>query len=117
MTGFMSVLRLTDLPETGFIGVTIGGYSALVARFPDGVFAVENRCSHASSELSGGRLKMGRISCPLHGARFDFRTGASLGGTLAPHGLRTFAVRVTDDDVALASEPRDGVARATADGS
>lgn len=117
MTGFMSVLQLVDLPESGYVEVTIGDYLALVARFSDGVFAVENRCSHASSKLSGGRLKMGRISCPLHGARFDFRTGASLGGTLAPRGLRTFAVRVTDDDVALASEPRDGVARATSDGS
>ena len=116
MSGFMSVLRLADLPERGYIGVAVAGYSALVARFPDGVFAVENRCSHAASELSGGRLKMGRLSCPLHGAQFDFRTGASMGGTLAVRGLRTFAVRVTGDDVALASQPRDGVARSTAGG-
>jgi anthranilate 1,2-dioxygenase ferredoxin subunit len=117
MTGFVSVLRLADLPATGYVEAVVAGHKVLVARLPDGVFAVENRCSHAASELSGGRLKIGRISCPLHGAQFDFRTGASMGGTLAMRGLRTFEVRVTGDDVALADTPRDGIARTTSTGA
>ncbi|WP_394998380.1 Rieske (2Fe-2S) protein [Sphingomonas sp.] len=106
------MLRLGELPATGYVRATVGAHTVLVARLGDDVFAVENRCSHAGSELSGGRLKMGRLSCPLHGAMFDFRTGASMGGTLALHGLRIFNVRVTGDEVAVADTPRPGLARA-----
>jgi 3-phenylpropionate/trans-cinnamate dioxygenase ferredoxin subunit len=112
MTTFVNVLRLNELPATGYVTVAVGAYAVLVARLGNDVFAVENRCSHADSELAGGRLKMGRLSCPLHGAMFDFRTGASMGGTLALRGLRTFKVRVTGDEVALADTPCPGIARA-----
>ena len=116
MTDFVSVLQLADLPAIGYVEAVIAGHKVLLAHLPDGVFAVENRCSHAASELSGGRLKMGKISCPLHGAQFDFRTGASMGGTLALRGLRTFEVRVTGGDVALATRPREALVRSPAKG-
>ena len=71
----------------------------LVANLGGDFFAVENRCSHIGSPMAGGRLKRGRITCPLHGAVFDLRTGASLAATLAPRGLRTFETRVEDGEV------------------
>jgi 3-phenylpropionate/trans-cinnamate dioxygenase ferredoxin component len=43
----------------------------------DGEFlAVHNECTHSRASMIGGRVENGEIECPLHGARFDLRTGA-----------------------------------------
>jgi 3-phenylpropionate/trans-cinnamate dioxygenase ferredoxin subunit len=42
----------------------------------DGEFhAFEDVCTHAFAYLSEGGMEGDRIKCPLHGARFDVRTG------------------------------------------
>lgn len=91
---FVGVGEVSDIPDGGYIVAEIVGNPVLVVRLADEVFAVENRCSHNGSPLAGGRVRRGRIACPLHGAIFDLRTGASLAGNLAPRGLRTFPTRV-----------------------
>lgn len=60
----------------------------------DGQFyAVDAQCSHARQTLATGRLRGYQISCPLHGARFDVRTGAC---TAAPakRPIRSFPVLI-----------------------
>jgi 3-phenylpropionate/trans-cinnamate dioxygenase ferredoxin subunit len=45
------------------------------------LYALENRCSHEDFELSpDGSFNTAEasIECPLHGARFDVRSGAAL---------------------------------------
>lgn len=91
---FVAVGAAGDIAEGTYLAVGICGLSVLVANLGGAFFAVENRCSHADSPLEGGRMKRGRIACPLHGAVYDLRTGASLAGTLAPRGLRTFETRL-----------------------
>lgn len=105
---FHPLLAVEDVPDTGYAIASIPGYTILLARLDDEYFAVENLCTHASSKLEGGRLKLGRISCPLHGAKFDFRTGASMGGSLTQKGLRTFATRVIDGWVSVDPHPLEG---------
>jgi naphthalene 1,2-dioxygenase ferredoxin component len=39
------------------------------------VYATENMCSHAFARLSDGEVEGYEILCPLHGGRFDVRTG------------------------------------------
>ena len=72
----------------------------LLCRIESGIFAVINRCTHAESPLSGGRVARGTVSCPLHGARFDLASGKCLGANYLP--LRTFAVRVDNGRIAVA---------------
>lgn len=104
---FECVAELADLPDKGFIEVAVDEYSVLVARFDDGVYATENQCSHASSTLDDGRFRLGRISCPLHGLIFDFRSGQVMGGNLTMVGLRTFDTRVDGDQVYVRREPNE----------
>jgi nitrite reductase/ring-hydroxylating ferredoxin subunit len=61
-------------------------------------YAVSNRCSHASQTLSSGRLRGVELTCPLHGARFDVRTGACLAGP-AERPIRTFPVTIESGKV------------------
>jgi nitrite reductase/ring-hydroxylating ferredoxin subunit len=104
-TGFVIAGSATDIADGTYVIVEAGEHSVLVSNLGGEFFAVENRCSHVSSPLEGGRVRRGRIACPLHGAVYDLRTGASLAGALAPRGLRTFATRVEDGMVRVATEP------------
>jgi 3-phenylpropionate/trans-cinnamate dioxygenase ferredoxin component len=104
-SGFEAVAKVEDLPDTGYITARVGDYSIIIAKLGDGIFATENLCSHANSELAGGRFRMGRISCPLHGVIFDFRTGQVMGGTLTNVGLRTFVTLVDDGLVWVKTAP------------
>lgn len=55
-------------------------------------------CTHAYALLSDGWLDGYEIECPLHGARFDVRTGAALTSP-AETALATYPVRVAGDAV------------------
>ncbi len=49
-----------------------------VVRRGNDFYAINDRCSHAESLLSPGEVEDFEILCPLHGARFDLRTGEAL---------------------------------------
>lgn len=68
---------------------SVDGLDVLVCNVDGRFYAVENRCSHAATKLAGGRLKGHSISCPLHGAKFDVRSGAPLAAP-ARTPIRTF---------------------------
>ncbi len=61
----------------------------------DGLFAIEDRCSHDGGELACGRVEHGEIICPRHGARFCLRSGAALTPP-AYEAIETFPVREKD---------------------
>lgn len=104
MSEFVPVIAEVDFPEDGKFAATLNGWHVLVARLEGGFSAFNDRCPHAASPLSGGRVRRGAIMCPLHGARFDLGTGQCVGGPYAP--LRQFEARVRDGqvEVALPSE-------------
>jgi len=65
----------------------------------DGEFhAIDNICTHAYACLTDGYFEGDVLECPLHGGRFDVKTGAALGG-IVTEDLRRFAVRVEGDVV------------------
>ncbi|TVR59928.1 MAG: non-heme iron oxygenase ferredoxin subunit [Spirochaetaceae bacterium] len=45
-------------------------------KLDDGVYALDNSCSHEYSPLCEGMIVDGDVYCPKHGSRFDVRTGA-----------------------------------------
>lgn len=102
---FLPTVPAAEIPVGTMRALVLAGFNVLVINLAGEFFAVENRCSHADSTLDGGRLRMGRISCPLHGAMFDIRTGASKSGNLVRTGIRTFATRVVDGVVHVAGTP------------
>jgi 3-phenylpropionate/trans-cinnamate dioxygenase ferredoxin subunit len=95
--GFSAACPLAELPLGATRACSIGGHSVLLAHAADGVYAVANRCTHALQPLEGGRIQGHALFCPVHGARFDLRTGKGSGLALAD--LPTFDVRVADGTV------------------
>lgn len=57
----------------------LGPHGVIVCRIGGTLHAVENNCSHRDTPLADGRLRGALITCPLHGAQFDVRTGAHQG--------------------------------------
>jgi 3-phenylpropionate/trans-cinnamate dioxygenase ferredoxin subunit len=62
------------------------------------LFAVENICTHDEGALDQGELIGCEVECPLHGARFDLRSGnVTEGPAILP--VDTFAIRVEGDAI------------------
>ena len=73
----------------------VGGRRIAVFNVDGRFFAVADRCPHAGAVIADGELDGVRLTCPLHGAVFDVRTGAVLRPP-ANDPLTVFEVRVVD---------------------
>jgi nitrite reductase/ring-hydroxylating ferredoxin subunit len=69
------------------------------------LYAFEDVCTHAFAHLSEGGLEGDRIKCPLHGAKFDVKTGAAK-SLPAVKGIPTHEVKVKDGSVYVALNPK-----------
>ena len=100
---YQRVANLAEIPRGQTLCVSVSGREVLLCHTAEGVFAVDNLCSHAAERLSGGRLKGCRILCPLHGAAFDVRDGEALSKP-ARRPLATYPVRLEDTDILVVVE-------------
>lgn len=101
MDGFTKVADLSNVPLGEQICVTFANKKILICHTEAGVFAVENRCTHAKFPLEGGRVEGCVIRCPVHGAKFDLRTGEPKIERLKP--VKTYQVKVENGGVFLTS--------------
>jgi 3-phenylpropionate/trans-cinnamate dioxygenase ferredoxin component len=98
---FHPTIALADLAPNSSHETTIDGISILICHCDGEIFAVENRCPHQASPLAGGRVRRGTIACPLHGMRFELRSGKPM-GQLTQTPLRTFVARAVDGVIEVA---------------
>ena len=99
---FVAIAQAQDIPEGSCKAFHVNGTRVALAHLADGWYAVENRCSHANSQLLTGTIYRGRqIACPVHGARFDLKSGEAKSPP-AFVALATYAVRVVDGAVEVA---------------
>ena len=101
MAEFQSVMQLAELPLGSMRAVTVAGREILVCHTREGVFALDNICTHAHARLCEGRLRATRLVCPLHGASFDIRDGRVLGPP-AEVPLPTHALRIVEERIEVA---------------
>lgn len=98
MPELVRIVAVDDLPPAGGTPVQVGGRDLLVCRSGAGIFVIENLCSHQQARLEGGKVKGPHIFCPLHGVRFDLRTGTP-NGNLTQRPIKVFATSVVDGAV------------------
>jgi nitrite reductase/ring-hydroxylating ferredoxin subunit len=101
MAQFEALLKLGELPMGGMRACLIDGREILICHTREGVFALDNICTHAHARLCEGRLRATRLVCPLHGASFDIRDGRVLGPP-AEVALPTHAMRIVDGVIEVA---------------
>src|ERR1700741_3141985 len=107
MAQFEAALRLAEVPLGSMRACMIRGREIVVCHTREGVFALDNICTHAHARLCEGRLRATRLVCPLHGASFDVRDGRVLGPP-AVVPLSTLPVRIVDGAVEVAVEDESG---------
>ena len=72
--------HVEDVPLLEGRSVAVAGRRVAVFRTPEGFHALGAACPHAGGPLADGLVADSCVTCPLHGLRFDLRTGAGLGG-------------------------------------
>ena len=104
MPQFEAALKLADVPLGSMRACLLGGREILICHTREGVFALDNVCTHAHAPLCEGRLRATRVVCPLHGGSFDIRDGRVLGPP-AEVALATHAVRIVEGTIEVALSP------------
>ncbi|MEU8922266.1 bifunctional 3-phenylpropionate/cinnamic acid dioxygenase ferredoxin subunit [Kitasatospora sp. NPDC048545] len=95
---FLRACALSDLQEEVPKRVDLNGVPVSVVRTDEGVFAINDTCSHANVSLSEGEVEDCMIECWLHGSSFDLRTGKP-SGLPATKPVAVYPVKIEGDDV------------------
>lgn len=103
-TPFVPVMTLAEIPQGTMQTRVLEGREIVICHTREGVFALDNICTHAHARMCEGRLRATRLVCPLHGASFDIRDGRVLGPP-ATVALLTHPVRVVDGTVEVSLNP------------
>ncbi len=88
---WFDVAAETEFEQTDRKAVVARGRAILVLKAEGRYHAVDNLCTHDHVQLTAGMLEGHEIECPLHGARFDIRTGTNL----TPPAVRPLEVYAT----------------------
>src|SRR5437763_3484989 len=103
-SAFVPLMTLAEIPQGSMQTRVLEGREIVICHTREGVFALDNICTHAHARLCEGRLRATRLVCPLHGASFDVRDGRVLGPP-AELPLPTHAVRLVGEVIEVALGP------------
>jgi 3-phenylpropionate/trans-cinnamate dioxygenase ferredoxin subunit len=91
-----TLIAAADISDNQSVAVSLEGKNILICKANGEYYALDNQCTHQKAELTEGRIRNCFLSCPLHGVRFDLRTGKPT-GELTRVSLKTYPVVVDDD--------------------
>ena len=94
----MTVADHGDVQPGQIKQVDVAGREVALYNVGGQIYATTNVCTHDEAYLSDGELFDYVVECPLHGARFDVRTGKVL-SLPAVYPLETYEVRVEDGKI------------------
>jgi nitrite reductase/ring-hydroxylating ferredoxin subunit len=95
---WITVAATSALAPDSVIGVTVGSLDIAIYNVGGQLYATDNICPHAYGYLNHGYLEDDIIECPLHGARFEVKTGKGIDGPFECD-LKIFAVRVVGEEI------------------
>jgi len=61
-----------------------------------GIFAVQNNCPHLGGPLADGVVGEGKVACPLHGHKYDLKTGI---GSEEGESVKVYKVEEKDGNI------------------
>ena len=77
---------------------TVEGLEIAIFNVEGTYYAIGNSCTHRGGSLSEGDVQGTKVTCPLHGADFDLKTGAALGPP-AQKGVPSYKVVIEGDEI------------------
>jgi 3-phenylpropionate/trans-cinnamate dioxygenase ferredoxin subunit len=97
---YIKVARRGELPPGKMRCLDLDGRRILLANVNGNFYATDDTCTHEDASLATGFLQGEIVKCPLHGSRFNLRTGAVLDDP-AEVNLRTYAVLLDGEDILI----------------
>ena len=97
---YIQVVDTTDIELNHSVSVNVKGKNILICNTEEGFFAVQDMCTHALIPLCGGLIQGTLISCPLHGAVFNLKTGE----VIAPpafEDIDTFILKIEGTSISV----------------
>ena len=85
--------RVAELSPGTMKQVSLGPRRILLANVGGRFYAVDDTCTHEDASLSRGALRGEWVKCPLHGSRFNVRTGKVMEEP-ATESLAAYPVRI-----------------------
>jgi 3-phenylpropionate/trans-cinnamate dioxygenase ferredoxin subunit len=100
MATFVRIALVDQVPAEGMRSFAYEDRRIALYRIGETLYATDAICSHEEADLTEGWLEPEdcTVECPLHGSRFDLRTGQPL-GLPAFRPIAVYPVRVEDDSV------------------
>jgi len=95
---FHRVAAVSEIPPGEGLHVKLGGWEIAIFNVGGEFYAIDDVCTHAYALLSEGFVEGDQIECPLHGGRFELKTGKAVGAPCT-EDVRTYPVRREDDAV------------------
>ena len=100
MADFVKVATTGEIaPGQGKI-VEVKGKEIALFNVGGAYFAIDNMCTHEEASLADGEISGFEVTCPLHGAKFDVRSGRVVGPP-AYDDVTSYSVRVSGADVEI----------------
>jgi nitrite reductase/ring-hydroxylating ferredoxin subunit len=97
---FVRVAKTSDIVPDTAIRLEIEGQEIAVYNVNGEYLATSDICTHMRASLSAGSIENGVVICPLHGMRYEIKTGEVIGTRRWPN-LRIYTVRVEGDNVEI----------------
>lgn len=101
MTTWVDACATGDIDENDLVAWHYDGHRYAIYNTDRGFFATDLMCTHEDESLEEGLVIDCIIECPLHGGRFDIRTGEALSAPVSID-LKTYPVKVEDGRVFVA---------------
>jgi len=100
MADFVNVAKASDIEPGQARLVEVKGKQIALFNIDGQFFALDNTCTHRGGPLAKGKVSGHEVTCPLHGATFNVRTGEVVSPP-AQRAVGCYGVRVTGTDVEI----------------
>jgi len=97
---FVKLANIGDLAPGDMTCVTIAGKGVLLANVDGTFYATDDMCTHEDARLCTGSLKDEYVKCPLHGSRFNLKTGKVMDDP-ADEDLRTYPLKIEGNKILI----------------
>lgn len=100
MCGYIEIAQIKEIPKNSMKRLNVKGKDILLVNIDGKFYAVEDRCPHMGYPLYFGSLEGEVLTCGFHYAKFNVRTGNSLGHA-TDEPLKTLRIRVQNSAILI----------------
>jgi 3-phenylpropionate/trans-cinnamate dioxygenase ferredoxin subunit len=97
---FVAVATLEEIGPGERLFFDVDRRSIVLFNIANGLYAIDDLCSHDGGPVGEGEVEGHAIECPRHGARFDLESGKAL-NLPAVVDIAAYPVRVEGDQILI----------------